>query len=134
MWNTTTRAINKRQNTANQGISSHRLWFRRTNNVQKGSLKGNKSYILPFTFSLSKAIHMELVPNQTTKEFICVFKRLIVRRGVQEKRYLDNAKTFVVSCKRVKKFNKSEALNYLFKVSIRQDGDLTWVERHCWGS
>ena len=68
---------------------------------------------------------MELVPNQTTKEFICVFKGLIVRRGVPEKRYLDNAKTFVVSCKRVKKFNKSEALNYLFKVSIRQDGDLT---------
>ena len=40
---------------------------------KKGSSKQNKSYILLFTCSLSRAIHLELVPNQTTEEFITRF-------------------------------------------------------------
>ena len=81
---------------------------------KKGSSKQNKSYILLFTCSLSRAIHLELVPNQTTEEFITRFKRLIARRGTLEKIYSDNAKTFVASWKWVRKLNKSEELNHFF--------------------
>ena len=77
---------------------------------KKGSSKQNKSYILLFTCNLSRAIHLQLVPNQTTEEFIARFKRLIARRGAPEKKYSDNAKTFAASWKWVMKLNKSEEL------------------------
>ena len=44
---------------------------------KKGNSKQNKSYILLFTCSASRAIHLELVANQTAEEFITTFKRLI---------------------------------------------------------
>ena len=72
------------------------------------------SHILLFTCSASTAIHLEIVPSQTVEEFVTAFKRLIARRGVPEKIYSDNAKTFIASCKWVKKLNKSEELNHFF--------------------
>ena len=72
--------LTKNKTFSNQSILIHRSsWFCRT-------------------YSLSKAIHFELVANQITKEFIRAFKRLMARRGVAEKIYLDNAKTFITSC------------------------------------
>ena len=43
--------------------------------------KGGKSYILFFTCSLTRAMHLELLPDQTKEEFIKALKRLIARRG-----------------------------------------------------
>ena len=40
-----------------------------------------KSYILLFSCSVSMAVHLELVPNITTQEFIKSMKRLRARRG-----------------------------------------------------
>ena len=40
-----------------------------------------KSYSLLFTCSLTRAIHLELLPDQTKEEFIRALKRLIARRG-----------------------------------------------------
>ena len=56
-----------------------------------------KSYILLFTCSLTRAIHLELFPDQTKEEFIRALKRLIARRGCPETIYSDNAKTFVAA-------------------------------------
>ena len=84
---------------------------------KKGNSKQNKSCILLFTCSASKAIHLELVPNQTAEEFITAFKRLITQRGGPKKTYSDNAKTFIASCKWVGKLNKSEELNHFFNFS-----------------
>ena len=81
---------------------------------KKGNSKQNKSYLLLSTCSASRAIHLELVPIQTVEEFVTVFKRLIARRGAPEKIYSDNTKTFIASCKWVKKLNKSEELNHFF--------------------
>ena len=67
-----------------------------------------------FTCSLSGTIHLELVPYQTTEDFVTAFKRLIVWRGAPEKIYFDNAKTFFASCKWVKKLNKLAKLNHFF--------------------
>ena len=81
---------------------------------KKGNSKHYKSYILLFTCSASRAIHLELVPNETAEKFITAFKRLIARREAPEKMYSENAKTFIASCKRVKKLIKSEELNHFF--------------------
>jgi len=56
-----------------------------------------KAYILLFTCSLSRAIHLELLTNQTTEAFITGFKRLVARRGLPDIIYSDNAKTFKAS-------------------------------------
>ena len=42
--------------------------------------KETKVYIL-FTCSFTRAIHLELVPNQSTQEFIMALKQIIARRG-----------------------------------------------------
>ena len=42
--------------------------------------KQPKSYLLLFTCSITRAVHLELLPNPTTLEFIKAFKRLITRR------------------------------------------------------
>ena len=68
--------------------------------------KEKKSYILLFTCSVTRAIHLELLPDQTKEEFIRALKRLIARRG-----YSDNAKTFVAASKWIKRINKSEVLH-----------------------
>jgi len=49
-----------------------------------------KAYILLFACSLTRAIHLELLNDQTTKSFIMSFKRFIARRGRPQKVYSDN--------------------------------------------
>ena len=58
-----------------------------------------KAYVLLFSCSLSRAVHLELTPNLTTNEFIKRFKRLIARRGRPKTVYSDNAKTFQAAAK-----------------------------------
>ena len=45
------------------------------------SKKGSKAYILLVACSVSKAVHLELAENLTSKEFIKCFKRLVTRRS-----------------------------------------------------
>ena len=39
--------------------------------------KESKAYILIFSCSVSRAVHLEVIPNTTTKEFIKCLKRLV---------------------------------------------------------
>ena len=58
--------------------------------------KGKKeldAYILKFSCSVSRAVHLEVIPN-TVQEFIKSLKRLIARRGKPNTIYSDNAKCF----------------------------------------
>ena len=50
-----------------------------------------KVYILLFSCSISRAIHLELLTNQTTVEFIKALKRLVARRERPQIIYSDNA-------------------------------------------
>lgn len=61
--------------------------------------RDRKAYILLFACSLTRAIHLELLSNQTTEEFIKAFKRFIARRGRPQKVYSDNGKSFVAASK-----------------------------------
>lgn len=82
--------------------------------------KDKKAYILLFTCSLVRAIHLELLPNQTTEEFIRALKGFIARRGRPKVIYSDNAKTFVAASKWISKINKDESgRNFLSQYGIK---------------
>ena len=89
--------------------------------------KGKKErnvYLLLFTCSLSRAIHLEVLPNETTQEFFHALKRLIARRGRPKVIYSDNVKTFVAASKWIEKINKDELRifakqEYLIKEEIQ---------------
>ena len=66
-----------------------------------------------FTCSLTRAIHLELLPEQTTDKFIRTLKRLTARRIYPETIYSDNSKNYVAASKWIKKINKSEILHSL---------------------
>ena len=91
-----------------------------------------KAYILLFTCSLARAIHLELLPDQTTDGFIRALKILIARRGCPEAIYSENAKTDMVASKWIKKINKSEILHHLFSTRcIKWKFNLS--RAHWWG-
>ena len=63
-----------------------------------------------FTCSLTRAVHLEILPNQTTQEIIQALKRLIARRGRPKVIYSDNAKTFEKASKWIKRVYKDEGM------------------------
>ena len=60
----------------------------------QGNQTSSKVYICLFTCAAVRAIHLELVEDQTTQAFLRAFRRFISRRGVPECIISDNAKTF----------------------------------------
>ena len=72
--------------------------------------KKTKVYIILFTCSLTRAIHLELLLNHLTQEFIIALKRLIANAGRAFIFYSDNAKTFVVASKWSGKVNKDKEM------------------------
>ena len=61
--------------------------------------RSGKAHILLFACSLTRAIHLELLNNQTTEGFVKSLKRFIARRGRQQKIYSDNGKSFVAAAR-----------------------------------
>lgn len=53
------------------------------------------TYLLLCTCSLSRAVHLELLPTLETQEFIRSLKQFVARRGRPRKIYSDNGGTFV---------------------------------------
>ena len=72
--------------------------------------KETKVYILSFTRSLTRAIHLELLPSQSTQDFIMPLKRLITKRIRASITYSDNGKIFVAASKLMGKINKDEKM------------------------
>ena len=68
--------------------------------------------ILLLSSSVTRAAHIELVPNLTTTEFIKSFKRLISRRGKPKIVYCDNTKTFKAGAKWLANINKDQKLQH----------------------
>ena len=61
--------------------------------------KETKTYILLFTYSLIRTMHLQLLPNQSRHELIMTLKSLIARRGRPAVISSDNAKNFVAPLK-----------------------------------
>ena len=78
-----------------------------------------KSYLAIFACSLSRAVHLELLPNLETDQFIICLKRFIARRGRPRVIYSDNGGTFVKTNKWLAQLRKDERLqNHLDEYEI----------------
>ena len=58
-----------------------------------------KVYISLFTCATTRAVHLEIVEDQTAEAFLRAFRRFSSRRGIPKKIITDNAKTFKASAK-----------------------------------
>ena len=72
--------------------------------------KEGKAYILLFACSLTRAIHLELLPNQTAEDFIRSLKRFMAQRGRPRKIYSDNGRSFTAAAKWLSMVKRSEQL------------------------
>lgn len=61
--------------------------------------RDNKHYILLATCAVTRAVHLELLPDMTAETCLLALKRFFARRGLSKIIYSDNAQTF----KRVKR-------------------------------
>jgi hypothetical protein len=62
--------------------------------TQEKSSVPEKNYVCLFTCAVIRAVHLELVPSQTTEDFIAALRRFIARRGPVRILYSDNAQAF----------------------------------------
>ena len=63
-------------------------------NVFGGESKMHKVYIVLYTYTSTRAIHLDLVPTLDAQSFIRSLKRFFARRGVNQLFISDNAETF----------------------------------------
>ena len=78
---------------------------------QKSLKTEGKAYILLYCCSLTRAVYLDLMPNQTFEEMILSFQRFIARRGRPEKIYSDNAKTFHAGDQWLRKVMREEKIH-----------------------
>ena len=62
--------------------------------AEDGSHKLYKCYVCLFTCAVTRAIHLELVPDLSARSFLLAFRRFAARRGPVSVMYSDNAQTF----------------------------------------
>ncbi|GFW90490.1 integrase catalytic domain-containing protein [Trichonephila clavipes] len=60
----------------------------------KGNQGTRKSYVSLFTCAVTRAVHLELVSDMSTKCFLLALRRFLARRGNCKVIYSDNARTF----------------------------------------
>ena len=77
---------------------------------KRGQQEG-KAYLLLIGCSLTRAVHLEILPDLSTKEFMRSFKLFVARRGKPDKVYSDNAKTFIAAAKKVRNISKDDQFN-----------------------
>ena len=70
--------------------------------VRNQDNRSSKVYICLFTCASTRALHLEIAEDMTTKAFLGGFRRFISRRGIPESILSDNAKTFKVGAKTLK--------------------------------
>ena len=61
--------------------------------------KRHKSYLALFVCFATKAVHLQLASDMTTKCFLAAFRRFVSRRGLPQKMYSDNGKKFTGAAK-----------------------------------
>ena len=73
---------------------NHRCRFSRSSFSQINSNYFYKSQIVLFTCAVTRAVHLEVVPNLAAPSFICALKRFISRRGIPNLIISDNGTCF----------------------------------------
>ena len=67
-----------------------------------GTSTASKVWICLFTCFVTRAVHLDAVPDQSTQTFIRCLKRFTARRGLPHKFISDNGKTFHAADKYIK--------------------------------
>lgn len=83
--------------------------------VYDQALCKQKMYILIFTCMNTRAIHLELVKNMSTEEFILAFIRFCNRFTIPDSVYSDNAKTFLSGAALLQEIFSSNAFSDKYK-------------------
>ena len=85
-----------------------------------------KAYIVLFTCSSTRAVHLTLCKDMTTEEFKKTLKWFVARRGKPHLMVSDNAKTFAATKKWLESLQNSEEINgYLASQSIKWSFNLS---------
>ena len=82
---------------------------------RKGSNREGKAYIALFACSLTRGVHLELLPSLETGKFLPCLKRFIARRGRPKTLYSDNGGTFVKASKWLKGVQRDEEIQGLLE-------------------
>ncbi|CAI5682672.1 unnamed protein product [Oreochromis niloticus] len=92
-----------------------------------------RSYIALFTCAVTRAVHLELVSDQSTETFLLALKRFIARRGLCRVIYSDNARTFKRADQDLKELWKTIKDPHLLE--FFSERGITWkfiAERAAW--
>ena len=94
------------------------------------SSQSNKVWMAVFTCYITRAVHLDAVPDQSTPAFMRCLKRFVARRGLPRRFISDNGKTFKAASKYLDAVFKDGSLQeYLTGLGV------TWqfnVERAPW--
>ena len=69
-----------------------------------------KAYLVVLACSLTRALYLEVLPNQETTTFLGSLKRFIARRGRPTTIFSDNGRTFIGAAHWLKEIQKDEKL------------------------
>lgn len=69
-----------------------------------------KAYIIIYTCSLTRAVHLEILLDMSCEEFLLSLKRFIAARGRPRKITYDNGKTFVAASRLIRRVERDEKL------------------------
>ena len=89
-----------------------------------------KVWISLFTCYVTRAVHLDVVPDQSTQSFIRCLKRFSARRGLPAKFISDNGKTFKAAAKYLKTIFRDEKVQE-YLTSLKTDWIFN-VERAPW--
>ena len=84
-----------------------------------------KAYICLFICFSTKAIHIEVVSDLTTDQFLAAFRRFISRRGICHDIYTDNGTTFIGANNEISKFLKNKQ-NQNIILSVANQFSIKW--------
>ncbi|XP_064645114.1 uncharacterized protein LOC135498660 [Lineus longissimus] len=69
-----------------------------------------KAYICVFTCAITRALHLEVVPDMTTEIFLLAFRRFTAQRSLPSKVISDNGSTFLSADKQIQAIMQSQKL------------------------
>ena len=88
---------------------------------RKSKKQEGKAYLIVYSCSLTRALHLEVLTSMETTEFIGSLKRFIARRGRPKKIYSDNGRTFVAAAKWLRTVMSDERVSNLLA-----RGEIKW--------
>jgi len=114
-------------------MPGHYLSVTQARNAQK-CMYTAKVYVCHFTCANIRAVHLELVEDQSTEAFLRAFRRFISRRGLPECIISDNAKNFKAGARELEAL-KEQILEAEASQKFLATHGITWnfiVERAPW--